>query len=101
MKYRIIVFQKAEEMLYKHLAFIANVSKEASVKEKNRIIRSMRNLSEDPDIYPFLDEEFIPKNKYHKMVVDKRYMILYQIKDKTVYVDYIIDTRQDYAWLIR
>ena len=37
---------------------------------------------------------------FHKYVVSKRYVVLYQIKDKTVYVDYIIDTRQDYTWLL-
>jgi len=35
------------------------------------------------------------------MVVDNRYLILYQIKDLAVYVDYIIDGRQDYSWLVR
>ena len=99
--YKVIVSQKAEEMLMKHIAFIATVSKEAAGKEKNRIITAIRYLEEDPDIYPFLDEDCIPKNKYHKLVIGKRYMILYQIKDQTVYVDYIIDTRQNYSWLIR
>lgn len=48
-----------------------------------------------------MNAEFIPLNKYHKMFVEKRYLILYQIKDRKVYVDYIVDCRQDYGWLIR
>jgi len=34
-------------------------------------------------------------------LVGKRYLILYQIKGQMVYVDYIVDCRQDYEWLIR
>ena len=47
------------------------------------------------------DGEFVPRNKYHKMVVDNRYLILYQIKDRMIFVDYIMDGRQDYSWLVR
>ena len=50
---------------------------------------------------PFLNAEFIPLNKYHKMVVAKGYLILYQIEDQTVFVEYIMDCRQDYGWLAR
>ena len=35
------------------------------------------------------------------MFVAKWYLVLYQIQDDTVYVDYILDCRKDYSWLIR
>lgn len=35
-----------------------------------------------------------------KMFIEKWYLILYQIQDDTVYVDYILDCRKDYSWLI-
>ena len=50
--------------------------------------------------FPFFEEPYIPPNKYHKMFVEKWYLVLYQIKDDTVYVDYILDCRKDYSWLI-
>lgn len=62
---------------------------------------AIRSLKEMPERFPFLEAEFIPYNKYHKMFVEKWYLILYQIKDQTVYVDYIVDCRQDYGWPIR
>lgn len=40
-------------------------------------------------------------NKDHKLFVEKWYLILYQIRDNTVYVEYILDCRKDYSWLIR
>ena len=42
----------------------------------------------------------MPANKYHKMFVANWYLILYQIQDDTVFIDYILDCRQDYSWLI-
>lgn len=35
------------------------------------------------------------------MFVAKWYLVLYQIQDDTVYVDYILDCRKAYSWLIR
>ena len=100
MKYTIIVSDKASDMLQRHIAFIANVSKKSARNQKKEIVDAIKRLKEDANIYPFFENEFIPKNKYHKYVISKRYIILYQIKDDVVYVDYIIDTRQDYSWLL-
>ena len=42
-----------------------------------------------PDRLLFLDAEFIPPNKCHMMFVEKWHLILYQGRDRTVYVDYV------------
>ena len=52
-----------------------------------------------PKRYPFFNEEYIPPNKYRKMFIKKWYLILYQIQEDVVYVDYILDYRKDYQWL--
>ena len=44
---------------------------------------------------------YITPNKYHKMFIEKWYPVLYQIQDDTVYVEYILDCRKDYSWLIK
>lgn len=62
---------------------------------------AIRSLSTMPERLSFLNGEFIPLNKYHKMFVEKWYLVLCQIKDQTVYVDYIVDCRQDYSWLVQ
>lgn len=54
-----------------------------------------------PNRFPFFEEMYISTNKYHKMYVEKYYLVLYQIKDDTVYIDYVVDCRQDYSWLRR
>ena len=101
MKYKIIISDRAKEMLGMHIRFLAQVNKSAAVKLKNRLIEEMRSLQEMPQRYPFLNENYIPVNKYHKLYVENWYLILYQIKDDVVYVDWIVDCRQDYQWLLK
>ncbi len=86
-------------MLREHIAFTANVNKNAAVNTKNKLIEAFKSLEQTPNRYPFFNEEYITKNKYHKMYVEKWYLVLYQIKDEIVYVDYVIDCRKDYRWL--
>lgn len=99
MKYNVIISDTAKRQLATHISFVANVNKKAAKETKERIIKAFRSLADMPERYPFLNEELIPKNKYHKMFVENWYLVLYQIKDNTVYIDYIIDCRQDYDWL--
>ena len=100
-QYNIIVFERTRQMLAGHVRFLAQKSPDAARRVKTDLLNGIRSLSKMPERFPFLDNEFITPNKYHKMIVAKRYLILYQIKDLTVYVDYIVDCRQDYAWLMQ
>ena len=99
--YKIIVSSEATDMLKEHIAFIANVDKKAAINTKEMIVNAIMDLKELPKRYPFFFFLYIQKNKYHKMYVEKWYLILYQIKDDTVFVDYVLDCRQDYQWLIK
>ena len=99
-QYKVIVSDRARQMLACHVRFLAQKSPCAARKTKNEMMDAIRSLSAMPNRFPFVSAEFIPLNKYHKMFVEKWYLILYQIKDQTVYVDYIVDGRQDYGWLI-
>lgn len=98
--FRIIISEKAKKMIGEGISFIANVDKDAAIKTKDLIINGIKSLNMFPERFPFFDFEYIPKNKYHKMFIEKWYLVLYQIQDDTVYVDYIVDCRKDYNWLI-
>lgn len=100
-QHKVIVSDRARQMLTGHVRFLAQKSPAAARRVKNDLMDAIRSLQQMPECSPFLDVEFIPVNKYHKMIVQKRYLILYQIKDQTVYVDYIVDCRQDYGWFVR
>ena len=99
-RYKVIVSDKAKRMLGTHILFLARVNKEAAVSKKKEIMAAMRSLSQIPQRFPFFEEAYIPPNKYHKMFIEKWYLVLYQIQDDTVYVEYIVDCRKDYNWLI-
>lgn len=98
--YRIIISPEATDMLKEHIAFIANVDKKVAINTKNQIVKAIKDLNNMPNRFPFFNEPYIPQNKYHKMFIEKWYLVLYQIKDDTVYIDYFLDCRQDYQWLI-
>jgi len=100
-QYKVIVSDRARRMLAGHIRFLAQKSPTAARKAKNDLLDAIRSLHQMPERFLFLDAEFIPPNKYHKMFFEKWYLILYQIKDQKVYVDYIMDCRQDYGWLVR
>ena len=100
-RYKVEVSDRAKTMLGAHAKFLAQKNPAAAREMKVRILTAVRSLSGMPERCPFFDGDFVPRNKYHKIVVDNRYLILYQIKDTTVYVDHIIDGRQDYGWLVR
>lgn len=101
MKYKVIISDRAREMLGMHIRFLAQVNKPAAVTLKSRLVEQMRSLQNMPRRYPFFNENYIPVNKYHKLYVENQYLILYQIKDAMVYIDWIVDCRQDYQWLLK
>ena len=101
MKYKVIISDRAKESLGLHLRFLSQGSKPAAVKLKYRFLAEIRSLQEMPQRYPFFNEDYIPVNKYHKLYVENWYLVLYQIQDDMVYVDWIVDCRQDYQWLLK
>jgi plasmid stabilization system protein ParE len=101
MKYKVMISDRAKDMLGMHIRFLAQINKPAAAKLKARLIEEIRSLQELPQRYPFFHGNYIPANKYHKLYVENCYLVLYQIKDDTVYVDWIVDCRQDYRWLLR
>ena len=84
------VADRAKTMLGAHAKFLALKSTVAARGMKEKVLAAIRSLSNMPERCPFFDSEFVPRNKYHKIIADNRYLILYQIKDMVVFVDYII-----------
>lgn len=99
-KYTVIVSEKAAEMLVFHARFLANVSEKATQKLIEDFTASVKSLETIPDRNPWLSDSALPINKYRKLLFCKRYLLIYQIKNDRVYVDYIVDCRQEYGWLL-
>jgi len=96
-EYDVIVSEDALSMLDKHARFLANVNKNAAQKFVTQTLSDIESLKTLPERCPFYENQFIPSNRYRMLLSGKRYLILYEISANTVYVDYIIDCRQDYT----
>lgn len=99
-RYTVIVSEKAAEMLVLHARFLANVNEEAALKLIEAFKHSARSLETIPDRNPWLSDPSLPISKYRKLIFSKRYLIIYQIKKDKVFVDYVLDCRKDYGWLL-
>lgn len=88
-------------MLISNATFLAQVSPEAA----ERLVVSFENTANSlgimPQRCPRLIGDYISNNKYRYILFEKHYMIIFQIKDDIVFVDYVVDCKQDYGWLIR
>ena len=99
-KYKVLVSPKAKEMLDEHIDFLAQVNEASARNRKNEIMKGLRSLSDMPARFPLFESDYIKSGKYHKKKKKKWYLVLYQIIDDTVYVEYIIDCRENYSWLL-
>lgn len=100
-KYRVIISERAAQMLVSHAAFLAQVSPEAAERLTTEFEKTANSLELTPQRYQWLAGEYIPRNAYRFILFEKRYMIIFQIIDDIVYADYVVDCRQDYSWFIR
>ncbi len=98
--YNVIVSEKAMQMMVSHSAFLAQASPSAAEKLIDFFEAALKSLESLPHRCPWLTGEYIPRNTYRFLLFEKRYMIIFQIKDDTVYADYVLDCRRDYRWLI-
>ncbi|HBL68338.1 MAG TPA: plasmid stabilization protein [Firmicutes bacterium] len=100
LQYKVLVSDRARQMLASHIRFLAQKNPAAARQTKKDLMDDVRLLQQMPERFPFLKADFIPPNKYHKMFVEKWYLVIYQVRNQMVYVDYIVDCRQDYDWLL-
>ncbi len=100
-KYHVIVSERAARMLVSHAVFLAQASADAAERLTSEFEKTAKSLEWMPQRCPWLYGEYIPKNVYRSILFEKRYLIIFQIVDDIVYVDFVVDCRQDYGWLIR
>ena len=94
-RYRVAVSQRAAQDLVAHAAFLAQVSPDAAEALTAAFERAANSLEEMPNRCPRYKDVDIPSTTYRYLLFEKRYKLLFQIQEDTVYVDYILDARQD------
>ena len=86
-KYRVIMSARAAQMLVSHAAFLAQVSPAAAERLTVEFEKAAKSLEQMPQRCPWLRGEYIPKNAYRFILFEKRYILIFQIVDNTVYLN--------------
>lgn len=88
-RYHVIISERAAEMLVHHIHFLARVSTQAADKLRMDVVEAAKTLQVLPERGSWLADPLLPANKYRKILIDKRYLLIYQIRGSTVYIDYL------------
>ncbi|MBO5214435.1 MAG: type II toxin-antitoxin system RelE/ParE family toxin [Clostridia bacterium] len=99
-QFNVVISARATSDMGSHVSFLAKVSTSAAKKLAQDFRIAAESLERLPLRNPFLTGEYLPQNKYRYLIFAKRYLLIYQIKNDTVFVDYVLDCRQDYGWLL-
>ena len=94
-KYRVLVSPSANDRMYDHFLFLAQVSENAAHNLLTRLIKDIQSLDHMPQINPYFDRPYVEQGKYRYKLSARRYRIVYQIIKDTVFVEDIQDCRQD------
>jgi mRNA-degrading endonuclease RelE of RelBE toxin-antitoxin system len=94
-KYRIFVSPAANDRMYDHFVFLAQVSEKAAHNLLSRIVKDIQSLEDMPQRNPYLDRPYLEQRKYRYKLSYSRYRIVYQIVKDSVFVEDIQDCRQD------
>lgn len=96
-KFQVIVSKRAAQQLVEHAVFMARLEERLAAD----FWKAADSLQSFPYRNPILRSSVFVTEKYRKMVFGKWYLLIYQIKGERVFVEYVIDGRQDYQWLIQ
>ena len=94
-KHNIIISKIAFEMLDSHVIFLARVSPKSAHSLRKTFKSAIASLYDNPKGYPLWLPHFEVPYPYRKILIMKRYLILYYKKENNVYVDFFIDNRMD------
>ncbi len=99
-EYRVVISDEAAQMLVSHSRFLAQVSESAAFQLIAEFEDKTKSLKAFPERNPWLLDPLVPVGKYRKLLMAKRYLLIYQVKGDTAYIDVVVDCRQDYSWLL-
>jgi hypothetical protein len=93
-KYKVIVSKHVAEHLLEHVRFISNVSLVAARNFISEYESILNRLENNPFEFQ-IDTSFDNPDEYRRAVFSKWYKCIFLIKGSTVYIDSVIDCRQD------
>jgi mRNA-degrading endonuclease RelE of RelBE toxin-antitoxin system len=94
-KFHVFVSPSANDRMFDHFLFLAQVSENAARNLLNRLIKDIQSLEYMPQRNPYFDRPYLEQGKYKYKLSYRRYRIVYQIVNSNVFVEDIQDCRQD------
>jgi len=98
--YDVKITDTAWEHMMEHSRFLAGVSVNAANQLVDDLLESADSLKQMPERCSWLTHDAIPFQKYRKIFFGNYHMALFQIQGNMVYINAVIDCRQDYGWLL-
>ena len=94
-KYNVVVAERADKMLVRHARFLAKASKPAALRLADGFEALLRELGDNPYQFPAETDANLPKGLYRKALFCKRYKAVFMVEDWNVYLDAVLDCRQE------
>ena len=93
-KYTLVITEEFINMLYFTLSPMLNISRSYVNLIHAETLYYLEILKQFPDMFSIFE---IPINNiyYKKIVLEKRYLIIYSIKSNSIYIHYFIDARRN------
>ena len=94
-KYRVEITSVIYDRMWHHISFLAEVSESAAEDLEEKLYAAMTSLEVFPYRNPKYESLLFPSEHYRSMLVGKHHRITYLIEENVVYVDDIIDCREE------
>ena len=95
MQYTVIFASRVDAQLLKHVEFLARVSIPAAKAFRSEFAEILTQLEENPFLFPPETDPNLPAGLYRKALFAKRYKALFSVDGTNVYLDAVVDCRQD------
>lgn len=92
-KYTVKFNPRLAGQLETHAAFLARVSKPAARRLLSDFRALVKQLADNPYLYPPYDDPNLPPDIYRKAFLGKWYKVVYSIEGSCVYIDAVVDGR--------
>jgi len=86
-------------MLFSSIEFLSNININSAKKLGNEFFTTVNLLKFYPYRFPVCYINLNNSISYRKIVINKKYIILYYINQNNVFVDLFLDTRKYYNFL--
>ena len=96
-KHRVILATRVRSQLLQHTSFLARVSPPAAMRFRQEFAKILERLKDNPFQFP-VDPVFAKLNLlYRNALFEGRYKALFSVENNVVYVDSVIDCRQQFT----